>query len=221
MQPHCHANHCNLPRQTCPHPLYQACLDRSWQREHKEGRTEGNEEGRERFERSSKTKEVGGRKVNRAPYLNTRELVLGSERWVSIRRSSLSKAACLQLKGSSHKVYSPPRRPPPLSLSFNPLWKPPFASFAIFHSYLFCCTGGRTQSCQDLVIPSLLTARSKSASLPNAGLRRDAGPGSLTLTPPLHFHPHHRRVAPLGSTHCSFFPQELPWAKRQLCSSVA
>lgn len=131
-------------------------------------------------------KEVSGRKVNRAPYLNTRELVLGSERWVSIHRSSLSKAACLQLKGPSHKVYSPPRRPPPLSLSFNPLWKPPFASFAIFHSYLFCCTGVRTQSCRDLVIPSLLTARSKSTSLPDAGLRRDARPGSLhphTTTP--------------------------------------
>lgn len=74
MQPHCHVNHCNLPRQTCPHPLCQACLNRSWKRERKEGRMEGFDEGRRKLEKTVGEREEG----QQGSYLHTQGPVLGS-----------------------------------------------------------------------------------------------------------------------------------------------
>lgn len=65
MQPHCQANHCNLPRQMCPHPVYQACLNRSRQEEGKDaGRQGGKEHWREEW--IEKYRQIG-REVNKAP----------------------------------------------------------------------------------------------------------------------------------------------------------
>lgn len=79
------------------------------------------------------------------------------------------------------------------------------------------CRGGRSQSCQDRVIPSLLTAKSKSANLRNAGLDSDRRSGNLASPR----YPPPRPGSSIRLNALLIFPQELPRAKRQLCSSVA
>lgn len=82
-----------------------------------------------------------------------------------------------------------------------------------------CSSAGEARPNHSRISPYLKTARSKSASLPNAGLSWDTGAGSPTSLHPSTLTP------PAGSSirlnALLIFPQELPWAKRQLCSSVA
>lgn len=152
-------------------------------------------------------------------YLHTQGLSFGSHKGVSVLCSSLLKAACLGLKYSSHKIYSPSQHqypPPPLHLLFQPFWQPPFAS-----SRAVCTSAGKVGPYH------AKSYNTKSFNVEDQKIAvclmqdyveiRDLAVSHHSIPPP----PPPLAGSSIRLNALLIFPQELPWAKSQLCSSVA